>query len=75
MLWRSGVSSFLALSLTLENSLSRVISRRVHQGWDLGEGWEQWVRASIVEVRVGRVEDNQWSSFTRDGFSRGAGTC
>jgi len=40
---RSWVWSLFALGEALLNSLRRVVSRGVHEGWDLGEGRERGV--------------------------------
>ena len=54
-------------------SLHRVVRRGVHQGLDLGEGWERGVCFSIVEVRVERAEENQGASCLGEGLSGGEG--
>ena len=48
--------------------------RGVHQGLHLGVGWEQGVEASIIAVRVDRVEENHWSIWLGEGVIGGGRT-
>ena len=67
--WRSRVWSFFALCVSLVNWLRRVVRRGVHQSFDLGEGLERGVWVSMVEMRVQRAEEYQWSSCLGEGLS------
>jgi len=55
------------------NSLRKVVSRGVHHGFDHEEGREHGVWTSIIEVREERVEEDERSSFFREGLFRGGG--
>jgi len=44
--------------MALENSLLKVVSRGVHQGLDMGEGWERGAKVLIVAVRTKRDVSN-----------------
>jgi len=71
----SWVCSFLALEEALKDSLQREVSRGVHQGLNLGKGWEREVEASIVEVWMERAEENQRSNCLGEGEAGGGEIC
>jgi len=60
---------------SVENSLRREMRRGIHQGLDLGERLERGVEPSIVEVRMGRAEENQRTSGLGKGDVEGGGIC
>ena len=61
------------MRMGLVNSLRSVVKRGFHQGLHLGEGQERGVCVSIVEVRVERAEEDQWSNCVGEGLAGGGG--